>query len=311
MQSEFLRRYWITITVYGFLIVLIIAASLTSKVFLTKNNITNILCAAVPVGLLCIGQNFTVLAGGIDLSVGSTISLAMCLTAGIINGQESLLVPVITGVIVLSLFIGFCNGFIATKTGVSPIIVTLGMMAAIQGITLVYAKAPIGSVPSSFMSIAWGKVWFIPVPVLILGIVAAVGVITLKWTTFGRYVYATGGNNEIARLSGIKTERIKIVTYMICSLCAVLASLVLVSRMGMGDPMLGETFMFESLVPVLLGGTAFSGGKGGIVGTLGGVLILAVLNNGLNLFDVSPYWQMIAAGVIMLSAVCVYGRSKG
>jgi len=310
MRIHHLRRYTATIIVYAILVILVLITGFASDVFLTGYNLGNLFLNATSVGLLCIGQTFTIVSGGIDLSVGSLVSLTTCLTAGIIDGQESLVLPVVAMVFTIALLIGFCNGLLVTKTGVHPIIVTLGMMAALQGVALIYTKTPTGAVPDYFAFFAWERVAFIPVPCFILGIAAVAGIIVLKLTRFGRYVYATGGNAEIARLSGIHTDRIRIVTYMICSFCAALAGLYLVSRMGMGDPRLGEPFLFDSIVPVLLGGTSFSGGKGGIVGTLGGVFILTILNNTMNIFDVSAYWQYIVAGAIIIVAVAFYGRSR-
>lgn len=278
--------------------------------FLTTRNFDNILRQAVALGIVSVGQTFAILTAGIDLSVGSVISLTSCLTTGMIFGRESLVIPVIALVLGLALFIGFSNGFIITRTGVHPLIVTLGMMSVVQGAVLVYTKAPYGSIPESFSFLAWGKVGFLPFPVFLLAAVAAAGMVVLRKTTFGRYVYATGGNEEIARLSGINTGRVKIFTYMICSFTAALTGLFLASRMGMGDPLAGERFMLDSIVPVLIGGTSLTGGKGGLTGTIAGIFILTILSNALNLLDVSSYWQWIVEGGIIIVAVAFYWKEK-
>jgi ribose transport system permease protein len=289
---------------------LIVATSLLSDVFLTSRNFDNILRQAVALGIVAMGQTFAILTAGIDLSVGSVISLTSCLTTGMILNREPLVIPVIAFVLLLAVFIGFLNGFLITRTGVHPLIVTLGMMSVVQGAVLVYTKAPYGSVPPSFGFIAWGKVGFIPFPVFILAAVAVAGLIALRRTTFGRYVYATGGNEEIARLSGINTDRVKILTYIICSFTAALTGLFLASRMGMGDPLAGERFMLDSIVPVLIGGTSLTGGKGGLAGTIAGIFILTILSNALNLLDVSSYWQWIVQGGIIIVAVAFYWKGK-
>lgn len=294
--------------VYLVLLGLIVATSLLSDIFLTSRNIQNLLRQVVPIGVVSVGQTFAILTAGIDLSVGSVVSMASCLTSGMILGRESYILPVVAFVIVLALFIGFCNGFIITRTRVHPLIVTLGMMSVIQGGLLLYTKSPIGSVPAVFDFVAWGKLWIIPSPIFIFAVLAAAGVFLLRRTTFGRYVYATGGNEEVARLSGIKTDRVKIITYMICSFTAAVTGIFLASRMGMGDPLVGERYMLDSILPVLIGGTSLSGGKGSVVATVAGVFIFAILSNALNLLDVSAYWQWIVKGLIIIVAVAFYTK---
>jgi ribose transport system permease protein len=298
------------IIVYLVLVGLIVTTSLLSDVFLTSRNIQNLLRQAVALGLVSVGQTFAILTAGIDLSIGSVVSLASCLTTGMILGREHLIIPVVALVIVLALFVGFCNGFIITRTRVHPLIVTLGMMSVVQGGLLLYTKSPVGSVPPVFDFLAWGKVWFIPFPIILFAAVAAAGIFLLRRTTYGRYVYATGGNEEVARLSGIKTDRVKIITYMICSSTAALTGIFLASRMGMGDPLVGEHYMLDSILPVLIGGTSLTGGKGGIGATIAGVFIFAILSNALNLIDVSAYWQWIVKGLIIIVAVAFYMQKK-
>lgn len=310
MKLDRWRRHQTTLVVYLVLVLLMIATSILSDVFLTARNFDNLLRQAVALGLVSIGQTFAILTAGIDLSVGSVISLTSCLTTGMILGRESLIIPVGALVLFLALFIGFLNGFIITRTGVHPLIVTLGMMSVVQGAVFIYTKAPYGALPDSFGFLAWGKVGPVPFPIFLLAAVAVAGVVVLRQTPFGRYVYATGGNEEIARLSGINTARVKVVTYMICSFTAALTGLFLASRMGMGSPLAGERFMLDSIVPVLIGGTSLTGGKGGIAGTVAGIFILTILSNALNLLDVSSYWQWIVEGGIIIVAVAFYWKEK-
>jgi len=299
-----------TIIVYFVLVGLIIATSLLSDIFLTARNIQNLLRQVVSLGLVSVGQTFAILTAGIDLSIGSVVSMASCLTTGMILGRELLILPVVAFVMVLALFIGFCNGLVITRTRVHPLIVTLGMMSVVQGGLLLYTKSPVGSVPPVFDFLAWGKVWFIPFPIFLFAAVAAAGIYILRRTTLGRYMYATGGSEEVARLSGIKTDRVKIITYMICSFTAAVTGIFLASRMGMGDPLVGERYMLDSILPVLIGGTSLSGGKGGISATIAGVFILAILSNALNLLDVSAYWQWIVKGLIIIVAVAFYTQKR-
>lgn len=310
MRYSFFKQDRTIIIVYLVLVGLIAATSLLSDIFLTSRNIQNLLRQVVPLGLISVGQTFAILTAGIDLSVGSVVSMASCLTTGMILGREPLIFPVVALVIVLAFFIGFTNGLVITRTRVHPLIVTLGMMSVVQGGLLLYTKSPTGSVPPVFDFLAWGNMWFIPFPILLFAAVATAGIFVLRRTTFGRYVYATGGNEEVARLSGIKTERVKIITYMICSFTASLTGIFLASRMGMGDPLVGERYMLDSILPVLIGGTSLSGGKGGVSATIAGVFIFAILSNALNLLDVSAYWQWIIKGLIIILAVAFYMSKK-
>ena len=310
MSLSHLRQHWATLIVYGVLMALILASSVTSDVFPTSRNFNNLIRQAVALGIVSIGQTLVLLTAGIDLSVGSVISLTTCLTTGLIHGRGALVLPVIALVIVAALFIGFCNGVIIIKTHVSPLIVTLAMMSVVQGVVFLYTKGPVGEVPQSFSFIAWGKFGFMPFPIFILATVAVAGIILQKRMTFGRYLYAVGGNEEIARRSGINVDRIKIATYMLCSFAAALSGIFLSSRMGQGDPLAGERYMIDSIIPALIGGTSLTGGKGGIVGTIAGIFILTIVSNILNLLNVETYWQWVVTGLIVIVAVACCGRVK-
>ncbi len=310
MNLNHLKEHWTTLVVYLILILMVLVSGLLSDVFLQPRNINNVLRQSVNLGLVSIGQTFVILTAGIDLSVGSVVSLTSCLTTGLLMGQDALTIPVVALVIAVALFIGFCNGFIITRTAIPPLIVTLGTMELIQGAVFLYTDAPYGQISPCLEILAWGDLGFVPVSVVLFGVTTVVGILTLRQTKFGRHIYAIGGNEETARLSGIKVNRVKIYTYMLCSFTASLTGLCLASRMGMGDPTAGEPFMLESLVPVMVGGTSLMGGKGGLVGTLAGIFILTILNNSLNLLDVSGYWQWVVQGVIIVVAVAFYLKMK-
>jgi ribose/xylose/arabinose/galactoside ABC-type transport system permease subunit len=310
MYIQWAQKQKMAVGVFTILAVLILIASFLSEVFLTFRNINNVLGQAVALGIVCIGQTLVILTGGIDLSVGSVISLTSCLTTGLMLGRDSLVLPVLALVLGCALLVGFCNGLLITKIGIPPLIVTLGMMEAIQGVTLLYTDAPYGEIGPSFSFLAWGKVASIPFPILFFAGLFVASIVALHQTPFGRYIYAIGGNEQTARLSGIGTDRVKIYTYMVCSLTAAVTGFFLTSRMGMGDPIVGEPFTIDSLVPVLIGGTSLTGGKGGLIGTLGGVFVLTVLNNMLNLLDVSGYWQWIVQGLIIITVVSFYLKEK-
>jgi ribose/xylose/arabinose/galactoside ABC-type transport system permease subunit len=310
LSLSHIKAHSTTVVVYIVLVVLILVSSLTSDVFPTFRNATNLVRQAVALGIVSIGQTLVLLTAGIDLSVGSVISLTTCLTTGLILGREHLVVPVISLVILVALFIGFCNGIIIVKTRVSPLIVTLAMMSVVQGAVFMYTKGPIGELPGSFYFLAWGKVGAIPFPGFILAGVVAVGILVQTRTRFGRYLYAIGGNEEIARRSGIDADRVKIATYMICSFTAAVTGIYLASRMGQGDPLAGERYMIDSIIPPVLGGTSLVGGKGGIVGTIAGIFILTIVSNIFNLLDVETYWQWVMTGFIVIIAVAFCGKAK-
>ena len=308
MRSSRFSQYGKSLVVYAVLAGLIIAAALLSDTFLRYRNIENLLRQSAALGLISIGQTFTILTAGIDLSVGSVVSLTSCLTSGIIDGNNANILTAMALVFGLSLLIGFMNGFIITKTGVHPLIVTLGMMSVVQGGLLLYTKEPTGSIPESMDFIAWGKFLGIPFPAFILLAVGFICIVILRKTVFGRYVYATGGDENVSRLSGIKTDGVKIIVYMICSLTAAMTGVFLASRMGMGEPLVGERYMLDSILPVLIGGTSLTGGAGGVGGTLAGVFIFIILSNILNHLQVSAYWQWIIKGLIIIIAVSLYWK---
>lgn len=310
MNLSQLKEHRTIIVVYLILGLLVVVSSVVSDTFLKPRNIANVLRQAVAIGLVSIGQTFAILTGGIDLSVGSVISLTSCLTAGSMMGRDAMIIPVVSLVITLALFIGFFNGLLIVKTGISPLIVTLGTMSIIQGAVLVYTGAAYGEVAPAFFFLSWGEMGLIPFPVFLFAVIGAAGVFVLRRTPLGRYIYAIGGNEETARLSGVRTGRVKIYAYMICSFTAALAGLFLASRMGMGDPLIGVPYMLDSLVPVLIGGTLLSGGKGSLIGTFAGIFILTVLSNSLNLLEVSGYWQWVVEGTIILVAVAFYEKRE-
>jgi ribose transport system permease protein len=293
------------------LALIVIASSALSPTFRTSYNALNVLRQAVALGIVALGQTFVIITGGIDLSVGSTISVVACFTAGFMMGRTSRMVPVIVAMLALGAFIGFFNGYVSMRTKVAPFIVTLGMQSIAQGIALMYTKNPVGKIPKPFKYFAEGQWGPIPFPVILFVILAVVVFFVLRSTTFGRYVYAAGGNEEVARLSGINTSYIKTMVYVLSGLSAAVAGMFLASRMGVGDPLVGQRYDLDSITAVLIGGTTFAGGRGGVVGTVIGVLIMALLSNVLNLMNINSYWQWIIKGIIIVGALAVYRSRRG
>ncbi|HSR33761.1 MAG TPA: ABC transporter permease [Anaerolineae bacterium] len=302
------------VTIYGILLVIFILSSIASPTFRTPRNVFNVLRQAVALGLVSVGQTYAILSGGIDLSVGATISLVAVYTSGIMRGETGLMVPVILLGLGVAIVIGLVNGLVITRLRVPPFITTLGVASIIQGFVLLYAKAPIGKIAKEFRFFAEGYVGPIPFPVVFFALVAVVAWVILRLTVLGRYIYATGGSEEIARLSGIRTKMVITFTYVFCAFTAALSALFLTSRMGIGDPQVGglnfDRYDLDSIAAVLIGGTRLGGGRGGVAGTVAGVLIVAILNNILNLLDVQTFWQWIIKGLIILAAVAIYARGQ-
>lgn len=310
--QQFLHNNTELVRIYGILLLIIIAAAIASPDFRTADNLFNVLRQSVALGLVSAGQTLVILTGGIDLSVGSTISLVAVYTSGLMAGQAGL--GIILGVILATLggalLVGAINAAVITQLRVTPFIATLSIASIVQGLVLLYAKTPKGAISPGFRYFAEGMVGPVPVPVIFLALLLIATFVLLTRTVWGRYIYATGGSEIVARLSGIRTKLILLFAYMFCSLTAGLSGLFLTSRMGIGDPQVGglnfDRFDLDSIAAVLIGGTRLGGGKGSIIGTLAGVLIVAVLNNIFNLTGVSTFYQWIVKGLIILVAVAAY-----
>ncbi len=292
--------------VLGLLLTLIITGSVLSDRFGTLSNFANILEQSVSLGLVSIGQTLVILTGGIDLSIGSLINLTSCLTSGIVKGNPEMVVPVVAGVLFLGVAIGTINGLLIIGLGVHPLIVTLGMMSLLQGVTLIYTLMPPGSVPISFEFFAYGRVLGFPFGTLIMLLLFIFVGLFLRRIRLGRYIYAVGGNPEAANLSGISVNRVLVFVYASCGFFASLTGVYLVSRMGLGDPWIGQGYELASITPVVVGGTILAGGKGGVLGTLLGVFLISFLNNLLNFLDISAFYQWIVQGLIIIIAVSFY-----
>lgn len=296
--------------VSGVVILMSTVGCIISDDFRTARNFMNVFDNSVALGLVALGQTLVLLTGGIDLSVGGVINLTSCLTSGIINGNTMLFVPVVFGVILLGILIGFLNGTMTVWLGVHPLIVTLGMSIVLQGVTFMYALAPPGAMPLFYDYVAYARIWGIPVaPMVLVLIYLAVGLF-LRKMRLGRYIYAVGGNPNAARLTGIMKNRVLVFVYAVSGFFAALSGLYLVSRMGIGDPKIGDNFMLQSITPVVLGGTTLAGGKGGIWGTLIGVYLLIMVRNLLNFMDISSYYQWIIEGLIIIIAVSFYVEKR-
>lgn len=294
----------------GFALLTIIL-SILSPNFLSLDNILNIFRQVSINALIAFGMTFVILTGGIDLSVGSMLALSAALTAGFMAGGMDPILAMLIGLLAGALM-GAFNGFVITKGKVAPFIATLATMTIFRGLALVYTEGrPITGLSKDLSFELMGRGYFfgIPVPVIWMLISYAILYFILKKTTFGRRVYAIGGNEEASILSGIKVDQVKIWVYSITGLLSALAGIILTSRLNSAQPTAGTAYELDAIAAVVLGGTSLSGGRGWIFGTLVGALIIGVLNNGLNLLDVSSFYQQVVKGGVILLAV-ILDRKK-
>lgn len=289
------------------LILLIIVVSILNPSFLDLSNLLNLLRQISINGLIAFGMTFIILTGGIDLSVGSILALSSAFIALMITSGVDPIIALIIGVLI-GFVLGAVNGLLVTKGNMAPFIATLATMTIFRGLTLVITDGnPITNLGDSYLFQLFGKGYFIgiPVPAVTMIIVFVILLIILQKTTFGRHTYAIGGNEVAAKISGIKVNKIKILIYGISGLMSALAGGILTSRLNSAQPTAGTSYELDAIAAVVLGGTSLTGGKGRIVGTLICVLIIGVLNNGLNLLGVSSFYQQVVKGVVILIAVLI------
>lgn len=279
--------------------------AIVSDNFMTVDNILNVMRQVSINALIAFGMTFVILTGGIDLSVGSILALASAITASLLASGMDPILAILIGLLAGALM-GAINGFIITKGKVAPFIATLATMTVFRGLTLVYSDGrPITGLSTStlFEMMGKGYVSWIPVPVIYMMASYFILYFILKKTTFGRRVYAIGGNEEASILSGIRVDRVKIWIYSITGLLSALAGIILASRLNSSQPTAGASYELDAIAAVVLGGTSLSGGRGWIFGTLIGALIIGVLNNGLNIMNVSSFYQQVVKGGVILLAV--------
>lgn len=305
------------------LALLVIGLSLMSDRFLTLDNILNVLRQISINVCLSIGMTMIILSGGIDLSVGSVLAFAGAVAAGLMkNGltleyfgvqlQFTPLGGVVAGVLV-GAALGLCNGIVITRFKLPPFVATLGMLSIARGLTMLWTGGfPITSLGNEFGQIGTGyilkmgdKFPGIPMPVCIAALLVGVFTIITQRTPFGRYIYAIGGNERAAELSGINVTRVKIWVYALGGLLSGVAGLIVTSRLDSATPSAGTGYELDSIAAVVIGGTSLSGGRGSICGTVLGCLIIGILNNGMVLLEVSPFWQQVVKGAVIIAAVAI------
>lgn len=287
------------------LIILVVVIGTISPQFRTVNNIFSLLRQSSVNGLIAFGMTFVILTGGIDLSVGAVLALSTVFAASMISAGVPVPVAVLISLIIGTV-LGLISGFLVSKGRLQPFIATLVTMTIYRGITMIYTNGkPISNLGNSefLRFIGRGEFLGIPVPVWILLVTFLIFFFLLKKTVLGRKIYAVGSNQKAASIAGVNINKIKLFVYSVSGFMSALAGIILLSRLGSAQPVLGIGYELDAIAAVALGGTSLSGGRGKFYGTLIGVLIIAVLNNGLNILGVSSYYQDVAKGIVILIAV--------
>lgn len=300
------RKIWLIARKYATLFILVIfliAMAFLSDRFFTFKNLTNVGRQISLNAILALGMTLVIISGGIDLSVGGVCALGCCVCAKILNSTGSSLLAIAV-VLLIGLAVGAFNGFVVSKTGIAPFIVTLSTVSIIRGITLVMTNAsPMPISNAAFKFIGQGTLLGIPFPIYITLILAIITAFVMNKTVFGRYVYAIGGNERSAAVAGIQVKKVKISVYMVSGFLAAFTAIIYTSRLSSGVPSLGNGFEMDAITAAVIGGASLAGGQGHIWGTMIGAVIIGILNNALNLLNINSYFQDIVKGIVVLLAV--------
>lgn len=298
--------------VWVILAILIVFCLIASPTFSKPRNLSNVFLEnPVSFGIASLGQVFVVLAGGIDLSIGSVVSFLTSLTAGTFKSRPDIS-PVLVGLMIVGAgaLIGAFNGFIVVKLKVTPFMATLATMSVFQGVALFYAARTIGGIPRSFRYLARGDIGGLPLSFVIFVLVVAGCYLILNKNRLGKHIYAVGGDPYVARISGIAVERIKFLSYVLCGVLVGIASVFLAAKMGGGGPKVAVGYELDSITAVVIGGVSLAGGAGSLFGVIGGVMIIGVFSNIMNLLNVNPFYQIVLKGLLLILTVSFYAKKS-
>jgi ribose/xylose/arabinose/galactoside ABC-type transport system permease subunit len=298
--------------IYGVLFLLFVIAGIISPEFLTANNLTNVLRQSAALGIVSVGQTLVMITGGFDLSVTAVMQLVTVIIAEYTLGRNELILPAVLLTLFIGLIIGLLNGVIITKQHASPFMVTLAIAFVITGARLAYTRGtPSGLLPDGLRPLSQGEILGIPFSIVLYLSLTLIISIILQRTTFGRRLYATGANYKASRLTGVNVNTIKLSSYALSGLLAALAGLVLAAYVGYIDQWLGGGYDLDSVAAAAIGGVSLSGGKGGVWGTLAGVLLIRMLMNFVIVVGLSIEYQFVIRGLVVIAAVALYSfRSK-
>lgn len=292
---------------FGVLIVFLIIFAVScflSPSFLKPGNLLNIMRQISMFGILAVGMTFVIVSGGIDLSVGSVIALVCVVTANVVNSHGIL--PGILAALFIGLAVGIVNGLGVTYGKLQPFIMTLGTLSIVSGAAYIYSNGTPISIKGPFSKLGNGLLFGqIPLPAVYLVVILVVAYLVMRFTPFGRYVYSIGSNKEATRLSGVNVKLVTIGVYVISGVLAAVTGLIFAAQMASGAPTAGEGYEMKAITAAVVGGTSMSGGRGSLMGTFLGAVIIGILSNIMNLTGVSSYWQTLLTGVILVVAVLV------
>ncbi len=292
------------------IILMIVVMSIVSDVFLTSTNIVNILRQVSINGILAVGLTFVILTGGIDLSVGSLVAVTGVVAGNLLLSGQNAFVAVLISILAATAF-GVFNGVMISFCGLPPFIATLATQTIGRGFALVYSDGkPFAISEPNFLFIGKGDFLGIPVPIWILLFVCLIAYVVLNFTTYGRHVYAFGGNRNATKLAGVRTRLVEASTYVIAAALAGVAAVILAARISSGQPTAGQGYELDAIAAVAIGGTSMTGGVGSLLGTIMGFIIIGIVGNALTLLNVSSFYQQIVKGAIILIAVLFDMRTK-
>lgn len=312
-MDKIVKKLWSKYGTIGILaIIVIIIGVISPQYFLTTKNLSQVALQSTINILIACGEFFTILIGGIDLSVGSMVGLTSMVTGKLLAAGFPIVVSILLGGVLLGVLLGAINGYLVNATGLHPFIITLGTQSIFRGVTMIISDArSVHGFPSEFMNTIAGTLFYIPVPVIIALVIAIILSTMSGKTVFGRNLYALGGNKEAAWFTGINTKTHTILTFIISGLCCGIAGVVMAARLGAAEPSAGTGFETYAIAAAIIGGTSFFGGKGTIFGVVIGGLIIGVISNGLNILNVSTFYQMVVMGLLIIAAVFldrIFGR---
>jgi ribose transport system permease protein len=293
------------------LLVIFVIFSLLSPYFLTEQNLINVLQQSSINGCIAVGMTLVIISGGIDLSVGSTAALSAVVGASLMVSGVPVPLAIVAAATV-GMAAGLVNGAMVAYAGLQPFIVTLGTLSIFRALALIVTDGnPVFGLPSSFRSLFAAKLWILPIPVLLVVVVGLAAWFILRRTPLGEYFLATGGNEEAARVAGVPLAKTKIASYVISGGLAALGAMVLMGWLGAADPTMGNLWELQAIAAAAIGGASLSGGRGSIIGTILGAIILGTVTDGLTLLNVQAFYQLLATGVIIIMAMMIDRATRG
>jgi ribose transport system permease protein len=306
---SFLRKNASVILVYTIVVLIAAMASIYAENFRTPSNLLSILRQSIILGLIAIGQSLVCLTGGMDMSMDMVARIVALVVATLFaagNSDPGLIFPLLALGLLLGVILGGMNGLLITRTHANPFIITFGVASILRGVNLAIATTPIRGIPAEYQSMYTAKIGIVPVSVIAMALIWFLAYLFTTRSTLGRHIFAVGGSERVAQLSGVRVTRTIISTYVLASTFAAAAGLFFLARTGVGDPGTAEGLTFQSVVAVAVGGISLYGGRGSLIGTLGGVLLLSLLSNVFNLMQVNIFYQQLLLGLVVLIAVAAY-----